>query len=151
MGLTAGILDASRTINGSYGTVYVDGKWMTNFNECEASVEIQKADIRPAGSRWVAKKITGLAGTGRIKGYKVTSELTQKHTGTTSDDRAKPYYTEIIYKLDDPEAHGYERVRLKNVIFDKIDLTSFTPGEIVMTEWPFTFTDYELLDPIVES
>lgn len=149
MGLAPGILDASRTINGSYGTVYIDGKWATNFNELEANVEIQKGDVRPAGSRWVFKKITGLAGTGTIRGYKVTSELIQKHTGTTSDDRSKPYYTEIIAKLDDPEAYGHERVRLKNVIFDKIELTNFKPGEIVPTEWPFTFSDYELLDPIV--
>ena len=54
-------------------------------------------------------------------------------------------------KLYDPEAFGAERIRLKNVMFDNIDLANWESGKEIEEEWKFTFEEYELLDPIVES
>lgn len=143
-------LDSTRVISGSFGEVYVDGNWETNFNHLEANVEIQKAEIRPSGDRWVHHKTTGLRGTGTISGYKVTSRLIQLND-PIRDNAQGAVKTEIVSKLADPEAYGYERIRLKNVMFDRISLANWTTGEVVNEEWPFTFEDYELLDPIVEG
>lgn len=142
------MLDASRTINGSYGECHHEGNWLTNINKMSAEVEIEKEDIKKSGSRWKGKKVIGVSGTGSISGYKVTSDLIQK-VGAVTDDRKKEYKTELISKLDDPEAWGHERIRLKNVSFDKIPLVGWEVGAIVEEEWPFTFEGYELLDPIV--
>lgn len=141
------MLDASRVINGSYGEAWHEGKWLTNINKMSAEIEIEKEDIKRSGTRWKGKKVTGISGSGSISGYKVTSELIQKVSAVTND-RKTEYKTELISKLDDPEAYGYERIRLKNVSFDKIPLVGWEVGAIVEEEWPFTFEGYELLDPI---
>lgn len=141
---------ADRIVNGSYGELWENGEHQQNVNSVTAEVNIDKADIRLSGDRWVHKKVVGLSGTGTISGFKVTSSMIQRHAWAQGK-RGVPSKTELITKLDDPEAYGSERVRLKNVSFDKIILANFKPGEVVMEEIPFTFTDFELLDPIEEA
>ncbi len=143
-------LDASRVISGTFGSVWMDGRWLTNFNHLEANVEVQKAELKLAGDRWTRRKVTGLNGTGTISGFKVTSELIQL-MAPVADNARGAVKTELITKLADPEAYGFERIRLKNVMFDRIQLANWTAGETVAEEWPFTFEEFELLDPIVAS
>lgn len=141
------MLDSTRVINGTYGYVYHDGQWLTNIKSAEATVEITKEEIKRAGTRWTAHKVTGLSGTGTISGYKVTSDFVER-IGEIADDKAGTFITELILKLEDPESYGAYRVRLKGVTFDKIPLLQFEVGTIVEEELPFTFTGYELLDAI---
>jgi hypothetical protein len=143
-------LDATRTINGSYGEVWHEGVWLTNVQSAEATVDVNKEEVKRSGTRWVAHKVTGLKGSGTITGYKVTSDFI-KLIGSIAADRGTPYVTELILKLDDPEAFGAERIRLKGVQFDKIPLGKFEVDKIVEEELPFTFVGFDLLDEIVES
>jgi hypothetical protein len=142
-------LDATRVINGQYGEVWQDGKWLTNVQSAEATVEINKEEIMRSGTRWVGHKVTSLKGSGTIKGYKVTSDFITL-IGSVASDRGKPYITELILKLNDPESFGAERVRLKSVQFDQIPLGKFDVGAIVEEELPFTFSGYDTLDVIKE-
>ncbi|WP_127529238.1 phage tail tube protein [Paenibacillus kobensis] len=139
------MLDATRVINGTYGYVYHDSKWLTNIKSAEATVEIAKEEIKRAGSRWTAHKVTGLSGSGTITGYKVTSEFVER-IGQIAKDDAGTFTTELILKLEDPESFGAYRIRLKGVTFDKIPLMNFEVGSIVEEELPFTFTGYDLMD-----
>jgi hypothetical protein len=141
-------LDATRVINGSYGEVWHDGQWLTNIMSAEAAIEIGKEEINRAGTRWVAHKVTSLTGTGSISGYKITSEFVER-IGQIANDRKGAFVTELILKLDDPEAFGAYRVRLKGVQFDNIPLLNYEMNSIVEEELNFTFTGYELLDKIV--
>lgn len=134
-------LDASRTILGNYGQAFIDGIWQTNVNHMEASVEIQKKELNLSGDLWVRHKKGPMKGTGTMSGFKVTSEMLQR--GFTK--------FEIVSKLADPEAYGYERIRVMNVMPDRLQLANWTAGEEVTEEVPYTFEGYELLDPIVES
>jgi hypothetical protein len=143
------MLDASRIINGSFGQVFMGEKWLSNFNKMEANVEIQKAEIKLAGTRWTAQKVTGLKGTGTISGFKVTSDMT-KLLAPVADDQRGMTVVELISKLADPESHGVERIRLKNVVFDKIPLANWESQTQVAEELAFTFQGFELLDPIEE-
>jgi hypothetical protein len=140
-------LDTTRVINGSYGEVWSEGVWLTNVTSAEALVEINKEEINVSGSLWTGHKVTGLTGTGNIKGYKMTSEFI-KRIGSVAKDRGKPHVTELIYKLADPASYGAERIRLKGVQFDRIPLSTFEVKTIVEEELPFTFSGYELLDEI---
>lgn len=140
-------LDATRTINGSFGEVWQDGVWLTNIQSAEATVDINKEDIKRSGTRWLGQKVTTLKGSGTMTGYKVTSDFISL-IGSVASDSGKPYVTSIILKLDDPEAYGAERVTLKGVQFDKIPLGKFEVGALVEEELPFTFSGYELLDKI---
>lgn len=62
-----------------------------------------------------------------------------------------PYVTELIVKIDDPEAFGAYRVRLKNVTFDRIPVVNYEVGSIVEQEYTFVFSGYEILDAIRPS
>lgn len=134
-------LDASRTILGTYGQAFIDGIWQTNINHLEATVEIQKRELNLSGDPWVKHKKGPMKGTGTMSGFKVTSDMIKRGFGKF----------EIVSKLDDPEAYGHERIRLMNVMPDRLQLANWTAGEEVTEEVPFTFEGYELLDPIVAS
>jgi hypothetical protein len=141
-------LDSSRTINGTFGEVWHDGAWMTNVRQAEAVVTISKEEIKRAGTRWTGHKQMNVKGTGSIVGYKITSEWA-KRIGSIAEDRGKAFITELIFKLDDPDAFGAERIRLKGVQFDEIPLMRYEVDAIVDEELKFTFEGYEFLDEIV--
>jgi len=132
-------MDASRVIMGTYGKIFINGDWQTNFNHLEASVEMQKRELNLAGDPWVRHKKGPMKGTGTVSGFKVTSDMIVR-----GFDKF-----ELYAKLDDPEAYGYETVKLSGVMLDKLQLANWTAGEEVKEEVSFTFEGYELLDTIV--
>ena len=134
-------LDASRVILGTYGQMFIDGVWQTNINHLEAKVAIQKRELNLSGDDWVRHKKGPKKGTGTMSGFKVTSDMLQRGFSKF----------ELVSKLADPESYGHERVRLKNVMVDELQLANWTSGEEVKEEIPFTFEGYELLDPIVDK
>lgn len=144
------MLDDTRVINGSYGECHCEGNWLMNIYKMSADIEPSYGDVKKSGSRWTGQKLLGLKGTGSISGYKVTSELVQ-NVARITDDRKTEFVTELISKLDDPEAYGCERVRLKGVKFTKIPIAGWEVGSMVEEEWPFSFTGVEWLDEIEEN
>lgn len=145
----AALLDPTRTIQGTFGEIWSDGVWLSNFFQGEAMADISYEDVKRAGTRKTGNKLGAIKLSGTITGYKVTSALARK-VAQVLNDRQGAFVTELIMKLDDPEAYGAERVRLKGVQFTKIDIMKFEHGTIVETEWPFVFDDFEYLDFITE-
>ncbi|MEN6325788.1 MAG: phage tail tube protein [Syntrophomonas sp.] len=139
-------IDETRIINGIFGAVYLDGKWLTNFTHVEASDEYDWTEIKLSGDRRTKHKLLGVKGSGTISGYKVTSEL-QK---ALVENPLGQY--QVISKLDDPEAYGAERIRFSKVKFTKNNLANWKVGEIVEEEWPFVYDDEpEFVDAITAS
>jgi alanine dehydrogenase len=140
-------LDSTRVINGSHGEIWMDGEWLSNFHTGEATVDLQYEKVKRSGKRAAGNKVVGIEYSGSISGYKVTSDLARK-VSQVLDDRKGAFVCELIMKLDDPEAYGYERVRLKGVQFTKIDVMKFEHGTLVEQEWPFVYDGVEWLDAI---
>lgn len=140
-------MDSAKAINGTFGFVYSEGEWITNAKAAEAMVEIAKEEIPTSGTRWMGHKVMGLTGSGSITNYKLTSKFIRL-VGQVANDDEKPYVTELIFKLADPSSYGAERIRLKNVQFDRIPLGKWEVNSIVEEELPFTFSGYDLLDEI---
>jgi hypothetical protein len=140
-------MDAERIVNGSFGELWEDGVWQENINNTTATVTISKNALNLSGTRWQKHKVVSINGAGTVSGFKVTSKMIQANNWLASD-RGIPVKTELISKLADPEAHGHERVRLKNVKWDEIQLANWTAGQEVEESTPFTFEGFELLDPI---
>lgn len=132
------ILDASRTIHSMYAKVSIDGIEQTNVNECTAKVTLDKKEINAVGDKWTRYKRGTKKGTGTIKGFHVTSDMIKRDFERF----------EIIVALEDPEAYGYERIRLKNCMADEVNLIDLKVGDLVNEESNFTFEDFELLDAI---
>lgn len=136
--MNVGIFDPDRTILGSYSKLIMDGDWQTNTSSVEATVDMEKGEINVMGDDWTRHKRGQKSGSGTFSGYKVTSRMIQQGF--------KRF--ELIVALEDPEAYGHERIRLKNCMADSIQLANITAGEIVEEETAFTFEGYELLDAI---
>lgn len=132
--------DASRAIHSNYGKILLDGNEQSNYTDCTAEVAMDKKEINTIGDDWTRHKRGTKKGTGSVTGYKVTSAMIERGFDTF----------EIIAALEDPEAYGYERIRLKNCIADKLSLINLKAGDMVTEETPFTFEEYELLDKIEE-
>ena len=111
-------IDVGRLINGTFGSVYLNGKWLTNFTRCEVKDEYDYTELKLSGDRRTKHKLSGVKGSGTIGGYKVTSELQKALTENPTR------IFEIISKLDDPEAYGTERIRIPNVKFTANPLSS---------------------------
>lgn len=143
-------LDANRVMSGTFGELWHDGEWLTNVTGVEATVEISKEDVPRAGQRWVGQKVMSLRGSGTITGYLVTTDLLEQ-IGSVAEEDGQEFVTQLIVKLDDPDAYGAYRVLLKNVSFDSIPLINYTVGQFVEVELPFTFSGYTMLDTVSEE
>lgn len=130
--------DASRTIHSSNGKILLDGDEQTNLTECTAKVTTDKKEVNAIGDDWTRHKKGTKKGTGSMSGYKITSAMIEREFNKF----------EIISALEDPEAYGYERIRLKNCMADEISLINLKAGDLVTEDTPFTFEGYELLDKI---
>jgi hypothetical protein len=69
----------------------------------------------------------------------------------TQGDRGVPVTTEFVSWVKDPEAYGFEAIRLKNIKFDKVQLANWTAGQEVKEETPFTFEGWEPMNQITVS
>ncbi len=137
-------IDPGRVINGTFGSVYLDGKWLTNFTRCEIKDEYEWTELKLSGDRRTKHKLVGVKGSGTIAGYKVTSEL-QK---ALVDNPTRSF--EIISKLADPEAYGSERVRVPQVKFNANVIANWKTGAVIEEEWSFVYDgEPEFVDPIV--
>ncbi|RUT46434.1 phage portal protein [Paenibacillus anaericanus] len=134
-------LDPGRVIMGTFGQIFIEGIWQSNLNHLEANVEADKRELNLVGTEYTVFKLGRKKGTGTMSGYKVTSEMISRGFQKFN----------IIHKLEDPEAYGFERIQLNGCMVDKIQLANWTAGEEVVEETAFTFESYELLDPIVAS
>jgi hypothetical protein len=138
-------MDETKTINGSFGSVTLNGNALTNFNHCEIKDEYEFTELKLAGGRRTKHKLVGQKGSGTISGYKVTSELQQ----TLINDPTTQF--QLISKLNDSEAYGTERIRISKVKFTSNPLAKWKVGELVEEEWPFVFDgDPEFVDPITQ-
>lgn len=135
------VLEPGRPIHGRFGEVSVDGTKQTYLQECTADVEIDVKELNLLGSDWTQYKAGTKKGSGNMKGFKVTSDLIKRGF--------KRF--EIITKLDDPEAYGYESIRLKNCMATKLQLINLKAGDLVEEETPFNFIGFDLLDAIEDD
>lgn len=131
-------LDPTRVIMGTFGQIFINGNWQSNLNHLEAGVEVEKKELNLVGTDYTVVKLGRKKGTGTMSGYKVTSDMIK--LGFESFD--------IIHKLNDPEAYGFECIQLTGCIVDKVQLANWTAGEEVTEETPFTFESYKLVNPI---
>ena len=138
-------LDPSKVMSGRFGKLYHDGEWLTNVQSASAQGEVSKEEILRAGTRSVGHKVMSITWSGSMSGYKVTSKLA-KLIAQVKDNTKGGFVTELVFKLDDPEALS-ERVwvRLKGVQFDTIPILNYEVGSMVTEEVNFTFSDFEYL------
>ncbi|SDZ19359.1 phage tail tube protein [Tindallia californiensis] len=138
--------EASKVMNGTYGSLWVDGELWAEVESFEAKVNMDYEDVNFANHAGTYKKGTGWNGEGSITIKKVYSRI-QRKVANNIKKGIFPRST-IAGKLDDPEAHGAERVVLRDVTFNEATLLSFEQKTLGSTEVPFNFSDFSMPDMV---
>jgi len=143
-----GRLAGSRSINGTFGVLQdSDGVVYAEVQAIEATVRIDRRDIKIAGSRNTAYKAMGTSAEGNFRIIKVNSRMEQFITEMFSDPTKLQKQFSLKYTLADPEALGVEEVRLIRVKFWETML-GFAVDQIEERTFPFTFEDIEWIRAI---
>ena len=140
------MLDATKVINGTYGTVFLGDDEVGEMKSFQAKLEFQKEEIKVAGQMATDTKLMGYSGKGSLSLYKVNSRMVKALLEQIKEGN-DPRFT-LIGKLADPNSEGAERIAIKNVSFDDLTLFDFEVGAVGTCECPFTFTDIECIDLI---
>lgn len=140
----------NRVINGTFGTLWLDGEEVFEIESFEAKVSFEREDITMAGNLDADSKITGQTGEGSFTVKKVFSRGLAKFIQMTKD--GIDVRSELIGKLKDPDTiNGQaERVSIGNVWFNEFTLMEFAMAEKLEREFPFGFTpsSIDLIDEI---
>lgn len=136
-------LDSTKTLSGSFGKVYHEGKHLTHVFGLELNVEVSYEDVKRSGTRHTGHKAMSINSDGTIKSYKVTNEFIDA-ISQIMDDRKGAFVTDLHAQLDDPENPAMSGMYvIKNVQFTKIPAINFEHGSIVEEELPFVCDGYE--------
>lgn len=137
-------MESKRVIYGTYGQMWIDGDEVAEVEELKATLSADKVEVKMVGHMNKGYKVTGYTGKGSFKVHKVSSYFIKKLA--PSIKQGKQVTCTIVSKLQDPDAVGTERVVLKNVLIDSVNLVNWSVGKIGEESYDFTFEDYELLD-----
>lgn len=135
-----------KTINGTFGEVWIDDYYLAEVTALEAKVTLEKSEVNQTGTLAKGYKITGMDGKGTIKLNKVTSYFI--NLLSENMQKGKSTVCTIISKLADPDSDGTERVKITGCTFDELTLANWEAKKLGEESIPFTFTGWELMDTI---
>ncbi|MFR5264523.1 phage tail tube protein [Clostridium sp.] len=138
--------DTKNIINGTYGEAWINDEYVDNVKGVQGKVEFNYEDVPRVRKLMAGKKMTGAVGNGSLRTYKSNSGLAKYMIKQLKE--GKQFECTIISKLDDPDAHGAERVAFYGVTFNDLTLADWELATLGEIEAPFTFTDCEYLDMI---
>lgn len=138
--------DAKRTMNGTYGEVWLEGDLVREATGLKADVSLEFLDVPMCGSLSKHQKVSGLTGNFSLTMNKVNSRMAIKLSDMIKAGKT-PSFT-VISKLADPDSYGAERVVLKNCQFSTLTLADWTAGQLGTVTQNGTFTDWDFLDLI---
>ena len=161
--------EAGRNIHGRWGRVFRDGEWVANATEVSYTVEIDRMEVRRAGTRWNGHKEGELSGSGTITIDYVTSKYTREFinyiNGLTANGQPNPTRKlatwTIGVALEDDQipgiikdanweaTSGHEKVHLLNCKF--WNLEGGFGSDMISRSLEFTFTGITMISSIVDS
>lgn len=136
---------APRVMSGTHGSVYWDGDIVFEVSSAESSIKTNREDVTFTGDMWTDSKLMGVSGEFTIKVRKVYSRAKALAEAFA---KGKDPRSELVYKLDDPDAFGAERVALHNCWFNDLTLLSFENGKTAEDEFSGGFTSFDYLDSV---
>jgi len=137
---------ANEVINGSYGTVWVNGELWAEVDGFEAKVTVTYEDVNFANEPGTFKKATGWNSDGNMTIKKIYSRV-QRAMAANVKKGIYPRF-EFVGKVADPDARGAERVALHDVTISEFMLLKFEQKALGSEVIPFSFSDYDMVDLI---
>lgn len=139
-------MSAERSINGTYGRVWVDGELWAEVETFEATATPEYEDVNQPGSGATYRKLLGWNGEGSMTIRKVFSRVQRKMANSIKNGITPR--AQIVGKLEDPDSYGRETAVLNDVTFNQFDIMRFEQKTVVREDLSFNFSDYDLPDLI---
>ncbi len=139
-------IKANEVMNGSFGTVWINGNKAANIKKFEAKLTLNYEAVDIAEDPGEHQKFMGYSGSGTMTFHKVDSSI----TSLLYKEIKKGSIPEIMIvgKLEDPSGYGAERIQFNEVTIDEVTLLNFEQKALMEEEVPFKFADFEPLDLI---
>ena len=138
--------DTTKTINGSWGTVKINGEIVAEATALEAKITLNKEEVKQTGTLFKGYKVVGAEGKGTIKLNKVYSRFLLMMKDNLKAGKSTVATVESL--LADPGSYGKEGIVLKGCIFDELTLANWEAGKNGEESVPFSFTDWEVTNSI---
>lgn len=139
--------ESNRTINGSYGEVWLDDDYLGEIESGKAEVDITYTDIQMARRIINGKKMTKAEGKGSIKLHHVRSNIAKKMSDAAKSIRISQAHNN--FATGSFPALGEERVVLYGCKFSKATLMDWEGGKVTEESYDFSFEDWDFLDSII--
>ncbi len=153
---------AGRNIHGRWGRVFRSGVWIANATEISYSIEIDRIEVRRAGTRWVDYKEGELTGSGTLTVDYVNSAYTAEfidyvNGGGVSGTKTLPVWSlqinleddqipNIVKDVNGEAVSGHESVELTGVKF--WNLGGGYGTDMITRDYEFTFSGIKLTHSI---
>ncbi len=138
-------IQAKNCISGTHGYLWWNGELIAEITSFEAPLKPDTEKVTFAGDMWEDRKLMGLSGEFKIKIKKIYSRAAEIAEAFKKGEDPR---SELIAKLDDPDALGHERISLHNCWFDDLVLMKFESKKITEEEFSGGFTGFDYLDKI---
>ena len=138
--------NTEQTINGTWGTVKINGEIVAEVIGLEAKVSIEKEEVKQTGTLVKGYKTTGTEGKGTIKLNKVYSRFIALMKDNIKAGRSTICTIESL--LADPDSDGVEGIVLKSCMFDELQLVNWEARKIGDESVDFTFGEWDVTDMI---
>lgn len=136
---------AQRVMSGTHGFVYWNNKPVYELQSASAKLIPTREDVDFAGDMWTDSKVVGLKGEFNLKIKKV---YTRAADLAEAFKKGQDPRSELIMKLDDPDAFGAERVALHNCWFNDLELMQIENKKVCEQEFAGGFTDFDYLNKV---
>ena len=138
--------EPNKVINGTFGSLKLDGEDVAQAIGLEATISIEKEEVKQCGTLSKGYKVTGTEGKGTVKLNKVNSLFINKISDNLK--QGKDTICTIVSTLEDPANGGNETVQLNGCTFDKLALIDWESKKLGEESYEFTFTDWEIISSI---
>jgi hypothetical protein len=137
-------VQSNQVMNGTFGSVWVEGELWLDTEAFECKVTVNYEDVNMSGDLGTHKKMTGWSGEGNLTVKKVYSRGANLLANSIKQGK-QPFFS-LVGKLADPDALGAERIAVKEVTFNEFMLMKFEQKTLGTEELPFNFADYDLIN-----
>jgi len=140
------MVNVNRILKGNNGNVWFNGKLLATVKKIEAKVKGEFEDDNFCGDNATYSIYNGWSGEGTITLQKIDSTI-WKLVAEAYKSGNMPSI-KIITALTDSSTGQSERASIENVVITEFALASFEAKKMLEEEYPFKFSDYEVLDSI---
>ncbi|OOM81792.1 phage-like element PBSX protein XkdM [Clostridium puniceum] len=140
------MVDVNRILKGKDGEMWFNGQLLASLKKIEAKVKGDFEDINLCGDPSTHSVYNGWSGEGSFICLKIDSTVWKLVAEAYKTGVMPPI--KIITRLTDKSTGQSERAAIEGITITEFALASFEAKKMLEEEYPFKFSDYEILESI---